>query len=101
MKLKKGDNVTVIAGKDRGKRGKILAMYLAKARALVEGVNVFKKHARPKRQGEKGEVIVVPRSLAVSNIQFFCASCGRGVRLGYRIEGETKVRQCMRCKRPA
>jgi large subunit ribosomal protein L24 len=99
MKLKKGDNVTVIAGKDRGKRGKILTMYLARARALVEGINVFRKHRRPKRQGEKGEVITVPRAIHISNVQFYCGSCGRGVRLGTRLEGDAKVRYCIRCKR--
>ncbi len=99
MKLKKGDNVTVISGKDRGKRGKILAVYLARARALVEGINIFKKHQKPKRQGEKGETISVPRSINISNVQFYCGSCSRGVRLGYHLEGEAKVRNCVRCKR--
>lgn len=99
MKLKKGDNVTVITGKDRGKRGKILAMYLSKSRVLVEGINVYRKHRRPRRQGEKGEVINLPRSLHISNIQFYCSSCGRGVRLGHHAEGEAKMRHCARCKR--
>ncbi len=99
MKLKKGDNVTVIAGKDRGKRGKILAMYVARHRALVEGINVFRKHRRPRRQGEKGEIIQLPRSIDISNVQFYCSSCGRGVRLGYHVEGEAKIRHCIRCKR--
>ena len=98
MKLKKGDNVIVITGKDLDKRGKILSINHEKNRLLVEGVNLYKKHQRPKRQGEKGEIITIPRTLHASNVQLYCGACGRGVRLGYRVEGEKKVRHCKRCR---
>jgi large subunit ribosomal protein L24 len=97
MNIKKGDNVVVITGKDLGKKGKILSVLLSKDRVLVEGVNLYKKHRRPRRQGEKGEVITVPRSLHASNVQLYCSSCARGVRTGYRFEGKTKLRHCKRC----
>lgn len=99
MRIKKGDNVVVIAGKDRGKQGKILRFDVASERLLIEGINLYKKHRKPRRQGEKGEMVTLPRTINASNAQFFCSSCGRGVRLGARIEGEKKVRYCKHCNR--
>lgn len=98
MKLKKGDNVIVITGKDLDKRGKILSINNIKNRVLVEGINLYKKHQRPRKQGEKGEIITVPRTLNSSNVQLYCGACGRGTRCGYRVEGEKKIRYCKRCR---
>jgi len=67
--VKKGDMVAVIAGKNRGKSGKILRVIPKKNRVIVEGLNLYKKHIRPKRQGEKGEVIQLARPLHISNVR--------------------------------
>jgi len=101
MKFKKGDNVKVLTGKDRGKSGKIIKVFPEAGRLVVEGVNVFKKHSRPKRQGEKGEIVSVVRPLQVSNVSFVCSKCGKAARLGFRIEGDKKIRHCKRCNAEA
>lgn len=98
IKIKKGDLVKVLLGKDRNKTGKILSVLTAKNRVLVEGVNLYKKHVRPKRQGEKGQIVELPRSLAIANVALVCGSCGKAVRVGYRLEKDKKVRFCKKCQ---
>lgn len=97
MKIKKGDNVKVLTGKDRGKTGKVITVDPGNERVTVEGLNLYKKHVRPRRQGEKGQLISVPRPLHVSNVLPVCASCGKAARVGHRMEGDTKVRYCKSC----
>jgi len=98
VSIKKNDMVKVIAGKDKGKTGKVIKVLPALQRAVVEGVNLYKKHVRPKNQNEKGQVIVVPRSLHISNIQLICPSCGKPTRVGFSLEGKEKSRVCKKCK---
>ncbi len=98
MRIKKGDIVQIIAGRDRGKTGKVLRVDKGSDRILVEGINVFKKRVKPKRQGEKGQNITLPRPVAAANILPQCPVCGRGVRVGFRSEGALKTRYCRRCK---
>jgi len=71
MKIKKGDNVLIISGKDKGKTGKILKAFPKEMKILVEGVNLKKKHVRPKREGEKGQVVDIPAPLNISNVKLF------------------------------
>lgn len=97
LRLKKGDEVVVIAGKDRGRRGKISRALGAQNRVVIEGVNLRKKHVRPRRAGEKGETILVPQPLAVSNVMLFCSVCSKPRRVGWKVEGGTKVRICKKC----
>lgn len=101
MKLKKGDTVKIISGKDRGKTGAVLKIFTGEGKVLVEGVNLYKKRVRPKRQGQKGETVSVPRPLSASNAMLLCKNCKRGVRLGVRVEGGRKVRYCKKCQSPA
>jgi large subunit ribosomal protein L24 len=96
--IKKNDTVKVISGKDKGKTGKILKIMADTDRAVVEGINLYKKHVKPKREGEKGQVITVPRSIHVSNIQLICPSCGKPTRVGHVIEGKNKSRVCKKCQ---
>jgi large subunit ribosomal protein L24 len=98
MKIKKGDNVKVLAGKDRGKTGKVLAVSLDAGRVTVEGVNVYAKRVRPKRQNQKGETVHLPRPLHASNVQLVCGSCKKVTRVRMRQEGETKTRTCTHCQ---
>ncbi|MEZ4156424.1 MAG: 50S ribosomal protein L24 [Candidatus Paceibacterota bacterium] len=67
--LKKGVTVKVLAGKDKGKTGKVLKVTKDKTRALIEGVNMYKKHKRPTKQGQKGEIVSVPRTIHTSNLE--------------------------------
>ncbi len=98
MKLKKGDNVLIIAGKDKGRTAKILKSLIKENRVLVEGINLKKKHVKPKKEGDKGQVISVATPLHVSNVKFVCAKCGKVTRLGYKIEKDRKFRICKKCQ---
>jgi large subunit ribosomal protein L24 len=98
MKFKKGDNVKIISGKDRGKTGVILRALPAEEKIVVEGLNVFKKRSRPKKQGEKGQIVAVTRPFSASKAMLVCSACKEPTRLGFRIEGSSKVRYCKKCK---
>ena len=106
-KLKKGDTIKIMAGKDNGKSGKIGEVDIKKKAVLVPGLNVFKKHKKPARQGQKGEIISVSRFIPISNVQLLCGSCDRPTRVGFRFDHPSpeatagqgkKIRFCKKCK---
>jgi large subunit ribosomal protein L24 len=98
MKVKKGDNVLIISGKDKNKKAKILRVFPDKGLVLVEGINLKKKNQKPKKQGEKGQVILLPAPLAVSNVKLVCPKCGKAARIGFKMSGEQKSRVCKKCR---
>src|SRR3989344_6644357 len=97
MKIKKGDNIKIIKGKDKGKTGKVLRVLNKENKILAEGLNIFKKHSRPKKQGEKGEIVQVNRPIDVSNAMIVCSACGKTTRVGYRMNNDKKERFCKKC----
>ncbi|MFA5098878.1 MAG: 50S ribosomal protein L24 [Candidatus Paceibacterota bacterium] len=97
MKIKKDDNIKIIAGKDKNKTGKILKVLIKKERVLIDGLNLYKKHVRPKRQGEKGETVLVPRPINISNVMLVCPACGRATRTGFTVTKGKKTRICKKC----
>jgi large subunit ribosomal protein L24 len=98
MKIKKDDNVLVIAGKDRGKSGKVRLVYTDKGRLLVEGVNMIKKHTRARGQVKQAGIIEREASINASNVMLLCGKCGKPTRLGARILADgKKVRFCKSC----
>ena len=97
MKIKKGDTVLIISGKDQGKKGKILEVFPMEKRAVVENMNMRKKHVRPKKSGEKGQTIVVPQAIHISNAKVICPRCGKATRVGYRMTDKNKFRVCKKC----
>ena len=97
MKLKKGDTVAVIKGKDKGKTGKIASVFLRENRVLIEGVNLKKRHRRARRAGQKGEIVTIPHPLAVANVRMICKQCGKKTRIGYRLTNGQKLRICKKC----
>jgi large subunit ribosomal protein L24 len=97
MKIKKGDTVLVISGKWRGKTGKVLRAFPREFKVLVEGVNIVKKHQKPKRAGEKGQIVEIPKPIPVSKVKLICPSCKKATRVGYKIEGDKKFRVCKKC----
>lgn len=99
MKIKKGDSVLIISGKDKGKTGKVLRVFPQKDRIVVEGVNFKKRHRRPRKGGEKGQIAILPAPVHVSNAKLICSSCGKATRIGYRVEGGRKYRICKKCHR--
>ena len=99
LKIKKGDTVRIVKGKDKGKTGKILTVYLSVGRALVEGINLAKKHKRQTRQDEKGGIVSIEMPISIANIALVCKSCNRQTRVGFSIlKDGTKVRTCKACK---
>ena len=96
--IKKDDFVKVIAGKDRGKQGKVLRVFPQEGRLTVERVNMVKRHTRPTRQMQQGGIIEREGKLHISNVMLICSKCERGVRVGHRLlEDKKKVRICRRC----
>ncbi|OIP75424.1 50S ribosomal protein L24 [bacterium (Candidatus Gribaldobacteria) CG_4_9_14_3_um_filter_36_15] len=97
MKIKKGDQVLIIKGKDRGKKEKVLRSFPEKNQVLVEGINIKKLHKRPKKTGEKGQVVEVSSPIYISNLRLICPKCGKSTRVGYKTEEKTKTRICKKC----
>ena len=97
--IRKNDNVVVVAGKDRGKRGRVLRLVPAKNRLIVEGANFVKRHTRPNpAQNVKGCVVEREAPLHASNVQLICPDCGAATRIGRRLlEDGRKVRICRKC----
>lgn len=99
LKIKKGDIVQAIKGKDKGKKGKVINFSLDSKRALVEGLNLAKKHKRQSRQDQKGGIISIEMPISVSNLALVCKSCNRVTRVGFNIiKDGTKSRICKACK---
>ena len=98
MKLKKNDNIIMLSGKDRGKTGKISVVLPSAGKIVVEGLNLIKKHVRARKQGQKGQIISKERAVSVSSVALVCKSCGKPTRVGYKVEGDNKVRICKKCE---
>lgn len=98
MKIHKGDQVLIISGKDRGRKGKVIEAFPKKEKIVVDGINLRKKHVRAKKSGEKGQIIQMPAALDVSNAKLICQKCGKAARVGYKVTEEKKYRVCKKCK---
>ncbi len=103
MKIKKGDKVKVIKGKDRGKTGIVSRSFPKENKVLIEGINTYKKHRKPRKEGEKGEILVLSKAIAASNVMLLCPKCGKPTRVGFIIEKnksnkEIKQRVCKKCQ---
>lgn len=97
MKIRKGDNVKMLSGKDREKTGKVSRVFPGAGKAIVEGLNLVKKHVRPKKQGEKGQRVSVPAAVDISNLMLVCPKCSKPSRIGFKIGGKDKFRICKKC----
>lgn len=96
--LKKNDAVFILSGKDRGKSGKILKLIPRLDKAVVEGMNMAKKHRRPRRTGEKGSIIQISMPIFTSNLMLKCPHCGKPTRRAFKImDNELKARICKKC----
>jgi large subunit ribosomal protein L24 len=92
MKLKKGDNVIVIAGKEKGKKGKIVKVLPGLNKVIVEGLNMIKRHQRPKKSNEKGQMVKMAMPIHASNVMIVDPKTEKGSRIGKRLVGGTMVR---------
>lgn len=88
----------MLSGKDREKTGKVLRAYPDERKIVVENLNIIKKHNRPRREGEKGQRVEVPRRVNVSSVALVCPKCEKTTRIGYKVSGKEKSRICKRCK---
>lgn len=98
MKIKKGDNVLVLKGKDKGKKGKVQQVFPKDGKLVVEGMNIRKKHIKPKRAGEKGQVVLLAGRMTSSNVALVCPKCSKPTRVGFTMQGPKKYRSCKNCK---
>ena len=97
--VKSGDTVAVISGKDRGARGKVMAVSPKEGKVIVEKVNVVKKHVKPRKQGETGGIIDAEGAIYASKVALYCSNCKQGVRVKAKIVDGKKVRVCAKCGR--
>jgi len=98
MKIKKGDNVLITSGKDKGKKAKVLEAFPVEKKIVVEGVNIVRKHRRPKNEKEKGQIVEIPKAISVSNVKLVCPKCARPARVGYQLTEKKKYRICKKCQ---
>lgn len=99
LKIKKGDTVQVIKGRDSGKKGKVLSILIGNKRAIVEGINLVKKHKRKTQQDQQGGIVSVESSISISNLQVVCRHCNRPARIGFMVSKEgSKSRYCKACR---
>ena len=97
MKVKKGDKVQVIAGKDKGKQGKVLGTVPSEAKVVVEGINMVTCHVKPRKQGETGGIVQREAAMYASKVQVVCPKCNKGTRIAHKIENGKKTRVCKHC----
>ena len=98
LKVRKGDEVMVIAGKDRGKRGRVQEVRPVEGTVIVAGVNMAKRHTKPNpSKNNKGGIIDQPRPLALGKVMVVCPHCGKPTRVAHRVDEDTKERVCKRC----
>ncbi len=96
MKIKKGDKVQIMAGKDRGKQGEVLSVFPTTEKVVVKGANLMKRHMKARREGEKGERVEKEAPIHVSNVMVVCPHTNKPTRIGWKIEGGEKIRMSKR-----
>ncbi len=98
MKIKKGDTVQVLSGNDKGKTGEVLEVIPKTEKIVVKGVNIRKKHVKPRKQGEEGGIISVEVAIHSSKASVVCPKCGKATRIGFKENKDNKtVRVCKKC----
>lgn len=99
MKIKKGDQVTVLSGRDRGKVGAITRLLTKDKKVVVGGLNIYKKHLKPSRRTPQGGIVDYNAPMHISNVALICPTCGKKTRVGYKIEQGKKIRICKKCSK--
>lgn len=98
MKLKKGDQVIITLGKDRGKKGKIEKVLSSKNAVVLPGLNTFKRHLKKRDEKNPGGIIEFTRPVSIANVSLICPKCGKPTRVGYSVNGKNKSRICRKCE---
>lgn len=97
MKIKTGDTVLITAGDDKSRTGKVIKVFPKERKVLIEGINIQKRHKRPKKEGEKGQIVEKSGAIALSNVNLICPKCNKPTRLGIKKEGKKRLRVCKNC----
>ena len=92
MNIKKNDTVIVLSGKDKGKKGKVLSAMPKENKLIVEGISMATVHQKPRKQGEEGGIIHKEIPIRADKVALYCSKCGKGVRVGFKLDGDKKVR---------
>ena len=99
MDIKKGDQVIIVAGNYKGKKGKVIKAFPKAGKVVVEKVNIVKKHIKPKQQGQQGQVIETERPITISNVQLICPKCSKATRVAHKVLKDKKTRVCKKCNK--
>ena len=97
MRIKKGDTVKVLSGNDKGKTGEVLEVIPKTEKVIVKGVNIRKKHIKPRKQGEEGGIIPLECAIHCAKLAVVCPKCNKATRIGYEMDKDVKVRVCKKC----
>ena len=97
MEIKKGDNVVVLTGKDKGKKGAVIKAYPAENKVVVEGINMVVKHMKPRGANQPGGKVDQPAAIDVSNVMIVCPECGKATRVAHDKADGKNVRKCKKC----
>ena len=97
MRIKKGDNVQVLSGNDKGKTGEVLEINQKEDKVVVKGVNVRKKHVKARKQGEESGILSIECAIPSAKVNVVCPKCGKATKVGYSMEKDKKVRICKKC----
>jgi len=98
MKLKKGDEVKIIRGKDKGKTGKIEKIFPKAKKVVVPGANLYKRHLKARSQSQPSEIVTLTKPMSLANVILICPKCHLSARVGFEIKGKEKVRICKKCQ---
>jgi len=97
--VRKGDTVVVIAGKDRGKSGKVLSVFQRERKVTIEKINIIKRHTKPNQQNRQGGILEREAPIHLSNVMIYCATCQKPVRVGSKTMADgSRVRVCKKCQ---
>ena len=99
MKLKRGDEVLIVRGKDKGKKGKIEKVFTKENMVLIPGVNLYKRHYKSRMQNKPSEIMEITKPFTVANVSLICPNCHKETRVGYKIDNREKVRICRKCNK--
>ena len=97
MRIKKGDTVQVLSGNDKGKTGEVLEVMPKTGKIIVKGVNIRKKHVKPRKQGDEGGIIPVECSIFSAKVNVVCPKCNKPTKIGYEMDKDKKVCVCKKC----
>jgi len=95
--VKTGDEVMVISGRDKGRKGKVMAVSPKEGKVIVEKLNMVSKHVKPRKAGEKGGIIKAESAIYACKVQIFCPKCKKPSRVGHKVDGAEKIRVCKKC----